>query len=295
MVKTLALLCSIFAASIAVAQTYQHPPEETRKTLDAPAPAEDSVDPSVEKPKNAADVPVQQLTWAEFDAADEHPFKTWLHPDAPESVATSCAWQLSAAQWTQDIVAADHSEAHFDNCAFDAAVDFINDRLRAADAAVKARLFADAMYDLGQALHAIQDFYAHSNYIELMAQAHPHDVASAKTIAFWQKDGVKLLRDLRSTGLVSGRVSYSIASGKRCSASGPTHEDIAKDSASFSAHAKTVIPGWGNRTYFVAALDAATAATQDFLRYSFTRWPDLGRACGKPVGYLTVVERRPLQ
>ncbi len=210
-------------------------------------------------------------------------------------MATACSWQLAAAQWTQDVAAARQSEAHFDNCAFDAAVAFIDDRLTEAGEDVKASQYADAMFALGQALHAIQDFYSHSNYIELMVSAHPNDARAARPIAFWRTEGVGALQALRAHSLISGRVSYSIAAGKRCNANAPLHDQIAKDSPSFSAHARTLIPGWQNRTYYVAALDAAEKATQEFLSYSFRRWPELGRACGKPVGYLTIVERRKLQ
>jgi hypothetical protein len=248
-----------------------------------------------DKPKNAADVPVDQLTWREFDAGDQHPFKTWLHSTAPESVATACSWQLAAAQWTQDVAAARHSEAHFDNCDFDAAVAFINDRLHEAGEYVQANQYADAMFALGQALHAIQDFYSHSNYIELMVAAHPNDSATARPISFWQTEGVSALQALRAHGLISGRVSYSLSAGKRCKANVPLHDQIAKDSSSFSAHAKALIPGWQNKTYYVAAFDTAEKATQEFLSDSFRRWPDLGRACAKPVGYLTIVERRKPQ
>ncbi|HKO55094.1 MAG TPA: hypothetical protein VJ276_04400 [Thermoanaerobaculia bacterium] len=48
MVKMFAWLCSIVAASVATAQTYQHPPEEIRRILDAPAPADALVSPSGE-------------------------------------------------------------------------------------------------------------------------------------------------------------------------------------------------------------------------------------------------------
>src|SRR6266851_4685048 len=102
-----------------------------------------------DKPKNAADVPVDQLTWGEFDAGDQHPFKTWLHSTAPESVATACSWQLAAAQWTQDVAAARQSEAHFDNCAFDAAVAFNDDRITETGEDVKASQYADALFALG--------------------------------------------------------------------------------------------------------------------------------------------------
>lgn len=239
------------------------------------------------------DLPVEQLTWGEFEITDKRsPFKTWLHDTDPERLATACSWQLAAAQWTQDLVAARKSEAHFDNCAFEEAVAFIEDRLQAADKAVAKSQHGAAMFALGQALHALQDFYSHSSYIELMVAASPKDMSLAQPIAFWSTDGRSRLEKLIGKGLTSGTVSYSESATKRCADGAPSHETLAKDSARFSAHAAAVIPGWKNRTYHVAAVDLADAATRQFLTYAFRRWPSLGKSCGKPVGYLTLVERR---
>lgn len=239
------------------------------------------------------DLPVEQLTWGEFDTADRtSPFKTWLHDTKPEQLARACSWQLAKAQWQQDLVAARESEAHFDNCAFGDALAFISGRLDEADALMGKKEHGKAMFALGQALHAIQDFYSHSNFIEFAVADSPKDSTRARPVSFWTAAGRSELQALAARGLVSGTVSYSKAETKRCRAGSPTHDTLAKDSPTFSKHASEVIPGWSNKTYHVAALDLADATTRQFLTYAFRRWPDLGEACGKPVGYLTLVERR---
>jgi|CXWL01.1.fsa_nt_gi hypothetical protein len=239
------------------------------------------------------DLPIEQLTWGEFDTGrKKSAFKTWMHDVNPETIARACSWQLAKAQWQQDLLAIRESAAHFDNCAFDEALEFIGARLDEADAFVGKKEYGKAMFSLGQALHALQDFYSHSNFIELAVADSPNDSTRSQPVSFWAATGRTALKDLVARGLVSGTVPYSRAETKRCSAGAPTHEMLAKDSPTFSKHASTVISGWGNKTYHVAALDLADAATRQYLAYAFQRWPDLGKACGKPVGFLTLVERR---
>jgi hypothetical protein len=246
-----------------------------------------------QKPDELEDLPLDRLTWGEFDnTSGQHPFKTWLHETNPETLAKACSWQLSLAQWRQDLFAPLDSAAHFDNCAFDDSLAFIADRLAAADAAVAKKDHGGAMFALGQALHAIQDFYSHSNYLELMAKAHPKDFTRVAPIDFWTAAGRKQLADLRAKKLVSGVVSYSRKATMRCAAGTVSHELIAKDSPSFSKHAQEVISGWGRRTYHVAAFDLAHQASERFLTYAFQRWQPLARECGRPIAFLTLVERR---
>jgi Heterokaryon incompatibility protein Het-C len=264
---------SVVAALLLTGCTYAQNTNAARKAADD------------EKP------PLEALTWAEYDPSGSHPFKTWLHPQ-PENVSTACAWQLSVAQWQQDLLVPRDSAAHFDNCAFDAAIAFVADRLQAADKAVRAGEHTDAMSALGQALHAIQDFYSHSSYVEMMVARHPAKPDEAEQVDVWTRDGVRNLQELVREGLVSGVVSYSSADSKRCRAGSPPHEVLAKDAPQFNARAALRIPNWGNRTHHTAALDFATAASQRFLAYAFQRWPELGRSCGRPVGYLTLTERR---
>ena len=97
--------------------------------------------------------------------------------------ARACADVLSRAAVWQDVRHAASSAAHFDNCAFDDGLAYIaalereaGDLLRAATARRTAsggmgeaalRQAHAAVFLLGQALHAVQDFYSHSNFLEL--------------------------------------------------------------------------------------------------------------------------------
>ena len=82
-----------------------------------------------------------------------------------------CTVELIAAQWRQDLLHQGDSFAHFDNCAFDPGVAFVQEQLAQAKTSADHDAFG-AMADLGRALHAIEDFYAHSNYVESMVAGH---------------------------------------------------------------------------------------------------------------------------
>jgi len=58
-------------------------------------------------------------------------------------------------------------ERHFDDCEFDGAAEFIRDRYADARDELKDADPWDATDELGDALHPVQDFYAHSNWVEL--------------------------------------------------------------------------------------------------------------------------------
>ncbi|HEY0140821.1 MAG TPA: HET-C-related protein [Thermoanaerobaculia bacterium] len=255
------------------------------------AQAQEALSPGQKEEVQKEQLPVEDIRWRDFDASGDHPFKTTLHAE-PQNVASWCSWQLALAQWKQDLGEPRRSEAHFDNCAFDGGVEFIEERLTAADRAVQQKKFDKAMYILGQALHALQDFYSHSSFVEMMVRRHPKEPQKVTPIALWTAAGQQRLRALIAEGLISGVVGYSRAESKKCAAGSPTHETIAKDSPTFSAHAQTPIPGWKNRTYHVAALDLANRASEDFLAFAFRQWPELARQCAKPVGYLPITERR---
>ncbi len=95
---------------------------------------------------------------------------------------SNCSRQLVQAIYLQDIGHFFDANAHFDNCTFDGSIDYIESLLGEADDLVKSAhthrdggqyrrggtAVAEAMTRLGQVLHAVQDFYAHSNYVDLM-------------------------------------------------------------------------------------------------------------------------------
>ena len=58
-------------------------------------------------------------------------------------------------------------ERHFDDCEFDGAAEFIRDRYDDVRDALGTRDPWDATDEFGDALHPVQDFYAHSNWVEM--------------------------------------------------------------------------------------------------------------------------------
>ena len=56
---------------------------------------------------------------------------------------------------------------HFDNEEFNAGHALLNERRKAVKKALEAGDAAEARNTLGKALHTLQDFYAHSNWVEL--------------------------------------------------------------------------------------------------------------------------------
>jgi hypothetical protein len=244
-----------------------------------------------EEPLKELAAPPEELIWVEVvpDASAQPKFKTWLHP-TPEKVAKACALRLSAAQWSQDILGFSHSAAHFDNCALSQGADFVQERLREADKAVVDKDFGAAMFALGQALHAVQDFYSHTNYVEKMAEIPGRSFAEVEIVPLWSSQGRAQFDALLTKGLTSGVVGYSDL--KACPPGALDHNQIAKDTADFNDRARQVIPAWQNRSHYTAALDLAQQATDAFLVWAYQKWPGLAESCGRYLGYLAPGDRR---
>ncbi|MEU7864211.1 hypothetical protein [Nonomuraea sp. NPDC049141] len=68
-------------------------------------------------------------------------------------------------------------EKHFDDCEFDGAAKFIRDRYRSAGLALIGRTWA-APSMFGDIMHTVQDFYSHSNWVELGFPAAHDDQAA---------------------------------------------------------------------------------------------------------------------
>jgi hypothetical protein len=136
---------------------------------------------------------------------------------------------------------------HFDNCAFPDGLDYIAGEWnliresgdRYGDVALGA---------FGRLLHTVQDFYAHSNWIELHVNLTPIPVWDLKLGSL-------------PTAIVSG--TWSIGHPKRCVAGTPTHEQLNKDSANSQEGAKVVTTGPNKgQTLFRLAFAAAVGATK---------------------------------
>lgn len=185
---------------------------------------------------------------------------SWRHP--------ICATQIAYGAFQQD----DHQDMspyHFDNCTFSEGLDYIQDRINTTDSYVRKSDWWNAMRALGQALHGIQDFYSHSNYVETMA-------TSYVIIPLWTDAGKLQISDLVSKGLISG--TYW-GNPKRCPAWVPDHDHVAKDWESIQFPRSLEMTRWGMDGY-QAAYNLADRASYEFINYAFNRWPFLNSECG---------------
>jgi hypothetical protein len=229
-----------------------------------------------------------------FGSPASPPFSLKVH-FALGTTARACADCLSRAAVAQDIGNALYSAAHFDNCAFEEGLAYIKDRQDAAardldaaqkrfsatgrvDPAIKLGV-STGLFRLGQALHAVQDFYSHSNYIELMEVAHA-DFMEVDALRFFDKSGHDAVRRLiAQRGLVSG--VWKIGVPKRCAGGALTHGELSKDTEDSGKGAR--VTRWGNSYYF-AAVTLARRSTADFLTGAASLWPVVSEVCGDLLG-----------
>lgn len=224
-----------------------------------------------------------------FNASD--PFNSTIHAEIIDQNpgAKRCTDILSRAQWRQDIVKALTASAHFDNCQFTESLAYMQQQLNQADKEAVAGDPARALAALGRALHGVQDFYSHTNYVELMAQRHAR-FEDVPMLPLWTTEGRQRLQALVGEGLVSGKVFWE--SGDLCDASVPAHSTLAKDSAA-TERGKQPVARW-HMTHYRAARELAEQATRAFLRNSLKKagWQSVREHCSNLVGYLIVFDRR---
>lgn len=204
--------------------------------------------------------------------------------------AAACSEELVAAQYRQDTREQFSSAAHFDNCAFDDAETLITSEITAIDAlltnpAKPTKAAHLAMSRIGRVLHAIQDFYAHSNWVELQHAANV-DFDRAQ-VHVWTAEGQTQLD--AQVGLASGVVWWG--SPKRCAAGTPSHGEMSKDSPR-TPGGKAMLSTW-ERSGFNAAASLAERSTVAFLGWCFERWPVLARECGGELYVAPLSDRRP--
>lgn len=244
--------------------------------------------------RGAGDVPPTRKRSAEFDPSE--------HERLNEQVVESpYARELWSALYLQDTYHQRESKAHFDNCDFEGGIAYINQLLAECDKFVnsseahkragRSRL-ADiqmrrAFFSLGQILHAVQDFYAHSNYVELMRDE-GRAIDDVRPVPLWLPEGRDEVARLRSRGLVSGYVWWGRP--KRCAGGVLGHAQLAKDSADSPA-GRVVVARWENLTQHDAAYRLARAASSEFLDYAFGRWPALGEG-SRVVAFKVFQDRR---
>lgn len=219
---------------------------------------------------------------------------TWLTSEL------DCADWLNEAHYRQDIVEQVLSSAHFDNCDFDGALDKVQARMAEARQLAKQGDRKGAIKVLGQIVHAVQDFYAHSNFVELMEKEYPGAFSSVRPLRLWTTDGRKAVDALRKgtfagkplaakAALVTGVVWWGFP--KRCPSGTPSHGALAKDSVDSDNGRVETPAAWGFRRYH-AARELAQAETQTLITEALTTWPELGGACGDVVAFTVFNDRR---
>ncbi len=235
----------------------------------------------------------------------DKPFGSEGHKEAMKGLASNpYAKELRRALFYQDSVHQFESKAHFDNCDFDGASTYVDALLGEADGHVLSAQAAKAKKDpaamaaagekaffaIGQALHAVQDFYAHSNYIELTKDT-VKDATDIPVVPVWTPEGKATLQRLQQGGLVSGYVYWGWP--QRCPSGVLWHKDLAKDSE--DTRSGTVrVAHLENLSQYRLAIITARQASSAFLTYTFKRWPLLNELNGKYLAVEVVVDRRGL-
>ncbi|TKB88261.1 MAG: hypothetical protein E8D43_00105 [Nitrospira sp.] len=235
----------------------------------------------------------------------DQPFDPTTHKGILKGLASNrYVGELRRALYWQDSYHQFESKVHFDNCDFDEAVGYVDSLLAEVDRhVVEAKVAHErgdqaatetsalkAFFALGQALHGVQDFYAHTNYVEMSV-----DQARKSTdiviVSPWTQSGKNRIKELESSGLVSGYVSWGFP--KKCPNGTPTHADMAKDKATTPSGAVKV-PHLENRSRYQISVQLARGASQELMDYAFRRWPLLKEVNGQYAAFEVLVDSRGL-
>ncbi len=216
--------------------------------------------------------------------------------------AAICAEWLMSAQWRQDILRQNVNEAHFDNCAFEPGAAYVASQVEQAfryameysksqKPTERDDHLAEGLLALGRALHALQDFYAHSNFVELMDEREPADraLSSIPRPALWTPTGVTTVLELaRTQHLYSGAWPLGQYS---CPGKSPvTHGQLAKDSSTTERGKKAPLHrSWGKDLHAVA-LELARMTSAEFLKTAVPK--EFSQRCGSRFGCLVLVDSR---
>ena len=202
-----------------------------------------------------------------------------------------CRKHLKRTQWRQDILLFFHSKAHFDNCSFERSFRYINKLLKKNDLAYKKafklnnllkrkKYLKKIMRNSGKILHAIQDFYSHSNYVESMQKQHLSFKLVPK-IQFWNLAHQERILTLSKESLISGKVWWGFP--KKCKKGSPSHGKLAKDTAKSRSGKRPTI--WRDistndeLSSYRAAISLAERASYEFLLHTFSEYPMLKQYC----------------
>lgn len=235
----------------------------------------------------------------------DQPFDTSTHKKVLEDlISNEYIAELRRALYLQDTYHQFESKAHYDNCDFDGANDYIDILWEEVDIHVRAGREAKdkgdepgltaavkkAFFALGQALHGAQDFYAHTNYVELSVDGVKKST-DIPIVTPWKPTGKDRIKKLLGNGLVSGYVFWGFP--QKCLSETPSHADLAKDKATTTSGAVKV-SHLENRNHYQIAVQLAREASQELIDDAFQRWPLLKEVNGKHVAFEILVDRRGL-
>lgn len=230
-------------------------------------------------------------------------FDTPTHKKMLEKlVANPFTTELRKALYMQDVVHQFESKAHFDNCDFDGSMSYVKELLAEvgvhAERAKQAELDKDeqartaavksAFFALGQAVHGVQDFYAHSNYVETEA-AKVSKVSAIRVLPFWTDAGVADVRKLVATGLKSGFVFWGFP--QKCPSGSTSHSELAKDSETTKS-GQVRLAHLQNTSQYTASVYLATQASKQLLVHAYKAWPVLERTAGPNIAFETAADQR---
>lgn len=258
-------------------------------------------------PPPASTVPaLQDVSFVGFCIGCDEPFSPPVHDKLIKEVAAVSPYvgELRRALYWQDTIHQFESKAHFDNCDFEGSMAYVDGLMAEVGthvtSAAKAKAKGDtagatakikeAFFSLGQALHAVQDFYAHTNYVELSA-ASAKRIEDLKVIAPWQKEGRDAVLAMARQGLFSGFVFWGAP--QKCPSGTLSHGAIAKDKPT-TASGKIKVAHLRNHSQYQLAEMLARAASEALLTDAFRRWPLLAELNGSVVAVEVFVDRRGL-
>lgn len=233
----------------------------------------------------------------------DRPFDTSTHKKLLDGlVSNPYVGELRKALYLQDTYHQFESKAHFDNCDFGSATGYITELLdetaKHVEAATKAKAAGDksgiqksilsAFFSLGQALHGTQDFYAHTNYVELHSPK-VKKVTDIPVLFPWRAEGRARIKELQQSGLISGHVFWGLP--QKCPIGTISHGDLAKDSATTTS-GKVAVAHLQNTSQYKIAVYLAREASLQLLVDAFKKWPLLKEANGEAVAVDVLVDRR---
>ncbi len=236
----------------------------------------------------------------------DQPFDASTHQKILEALAKNpYLSEMRRAQYFQDTFHQFESKAHFDNCDFDDAESYLTElmdgvRLHAEEAlAAKAKgdtagvdvAVKAAFFSIGQALHGTQDFYAHTNYVELTASKASR-IDSIELIKPWTKSGRDRIAALRAQGLISGYVFWGVP--QQCLSGGISHAKLAKDSQDTDS-GKIALPNLQNLSQYKVAVFLARETSLKLLEDVYKKWPILKEVSGENAFFDVLIDRRSIE